>query len=204
MEMAVFYLLRDPSERSYQYAWKDLAFLGFQKTPCPECGRDIAVMEYSGGHCLLLEGGPKYPDHLPFCGAGERLFVLSERAARLLQDTGITGISQITPVRTAKEENGTPVSLPGAAPGYVLAQVTGRINLDLGKMFLRKKKVCRGCGGFAWNRQRLRPIHLDESTWDGSDICRCASIPGWLIFSEAAAELIRKEKHKGFVFEPLK
>lgn len=201
--MARFYLLRDPGERSYQYAWKDQSFLGFQKTPCPECGRDIAVMEYSGGHCLLLEGGPKYPDHLPFCGAGERMLVLSERAARLLQESGITGIGQITPVRTAKENNGTPVSLPETAPGYVLAEVTGKIDLDLSKMCLRKKKVCKACGGFEWNRQRLHPIHLDESTWDGSDICRCESIPGWFIFSEAAAELTRKQKLKGFVFDPL-
>lgn len=160
-------------------------------------------MEYSGEHCLLLEGGPRYPDHLAFCGAGERLFVISERAANLFLDGGLTGIGRVTAIRTGKEQNGTLVPLSDAAPDYVLATVTGKIDLDLRKMGLRKKHVCKACGGFEWNRQRLHPLYLDESTWDGSDICRCDSIPGYLIFSEAAVALIREQKLKGFAFDPL-
>ena len=49
----------------------------------------------------------------------------------------------------------------------------------------------------------MNPLYMDEDTWDGSDICRNKSIPGYIIFSEAAVELIKKYKLKGFCFVPL-
>lgn len=199
----MFYLLQAPSERTYQYAWKDMSFVGFQQSSCIECGRTVASMQYSGPHCLLVEGGPKYPDYLAFCGAGESLFVISERAANIFQANHLSGIAGFRKIRVEKEENGALFPLPEAAPNYVLVQITGKIDLDHAKMRLKKKKVCTTCGGFAWNRQRIHPLYMDHSTWDGSDICRNDSIPGYIIFSEAAAELIRKHKLKGFCLQSL-
>ena len=199
----MFYLLQPPSERTYQYAWKDVSFIGFQQSQCEECGRTVSAMEYSGSHCLLVEGGPKYPDYLAFCGAGEPLFVISEHAARIFQENDLSGMSELTPIQVAKEENGMLVSLPETAPNYVLVRITGRIDLDHKKMSLKKKKVCKTCGGFEWNRQRMYPLCMDAGSWDGSDICRNESIPGYIIFSKAAADLVKKYKLKGFSFEPL-
>ena len=199
----MFYLLQHPSERIYRYAWKDESFIGCQRSQCEECGRTVSSIEYRGSHHLIVEGGPKYPDHLAFCGAGEPLFVISERAARIFREHELSGITEFIPIRVAKEITSTLVPLPETAPNYVLVQIVGRIDLDHGKMCLKKKRVCKTCGGFEWNRQRMNPLYMDESTWDGSDICRNESIPGYIIFSKAAVDLVKKYKLKGFSFEPL-
>jgi len=199
----MFYLLQHPSERTYQYAGKDASFLGFQQSQCGECGRTVTAMEYRGSHHLIVEGGPQYPDYLAFCGAGEPIFVISERAARIFRENNLSGITGFIPIRAEKEINGILVPLPETAPNYVLVQITGRIDLDYRRMCLKKKKVCRTCGGFEWNRQRMYPLSMDERTWDGSDICRNESIPGYILFSKAAADLVKKHKLKGFSLEPL-
>lgn len=160
-------------------------------------------MVYDGPHCLLTEGGAKYPDYLAFCGAGERLFVISRRAAAIFQSAGLSGIGGFTPVRVLREVDGSLLPLPESAPDYVLVQITGKIDLDYSKMGLKKKKLCSSCGGFEWNRQRMHPLYLNKSTWDGSDICRNTSVPGYIIFSEAAVESVRRNKLKGFGFDPL-
>lgn len=199
----MFYLLQAPNQRTYQYAWRDASFLGFQESQCKECGRKIVSMQYNGDHCLIAEGGPQYPDYLAFSGAGESLFVISEHAARIFRENNLSGISELTPIRVAKETDGILVPLPEAAPDYFLVQIAGRIDLDYSKMCLKKKKVCKTCGSFEWNRQRMYPLYMDEGTWDGSDLCRNKSIPGYIIFSKAAVELIKKYKLKGFYFVPL-
>lgn len=199
----MFYLLQAPNQRTYQYAWRDASFLGFQESQCKECGRKIASMQYDGDHCLIAEGGPKYPDYLAFSGAGESLFVISEHAARIFRENNLSGVTELTPIRVTKETDGILVPLPEAVPNYFLVQIAGRIDLDYSKMCLKKKKVCKTCGSFEWNRQRMYPLYMDEGTWDGSDLCRNKSIPGYIIFSEAAVELIKKYKLKGFCFVPL-
>lgn len=199
----MFSLLQTPSERTYQYAWKDLSFLGFQRSKCPDCSRTVAATAHSSPRCLLLEGGPKYPDYLAFCGAGEPLFVISERAASVFRANDLLGIAECVPIQVAKEENGVLIPLPENAPNYVMVQITGKIDLDYEKMGLKKKKVCSTCGSFEWNRQRLYPLYMDEHTWDGSDICRNQSLPGYIIFSKVAVELIKKHKLKGFCLKSL-
>ena len=99
----MFYKLNAPSERTYQYAYKDQAFTGFQESECEECGRIIAVPAYDGPHCLIAEGGAKYPDYLAFCGAGEPRFILSRRAASVFQVNGMTGLDAFTPVDVMRE-----------------------------------------------------------------------------------------------------
>ena len=141
-------------------------------------------------------GGSKYPDHLEFTGAGGAPLLLSRRAADAFRENGITGIEETVPVQTVRESG----PLPEGAPEYVLARVRGRIELDLPKMGLKKKKLCRVCGGFEWNRQRLSPLLLDASTWDGSDLCRIDSIPGYVICTDRVVALVKKQKLKGFSF----
>lgn len=199
----MLYLLQHPSQRTYPYAWKDASFVGFRQSQCGECGRTVSAAEYRGPHHLIVEGGPKYPDYHAFCGAGEPIFVISERAARIFQENNLTGITEFIPIRAEKEINGTLVPLPETAPKYVLVQITGRIDLDYRRMCLKKKKVCKTCGGFEWNRQRMHPLCMDERTWDGSDLCRNESIPGYILFSKTAVDLVKKYKLKGFSFEPL-
>ena len=63
-------------------------------------------MQYDGDHCLIAEGGPKYPDYLAFSGAGS-LFVISEHAARIFRENNLSGISELTPIRVAKETDGS-------------------------------------------------------------------------------------------------
>lgn len=199
----MFYLLQAPSERTYQYAYKDASFVTFQRSRCADCGREIAEMEYNGPHCLIVEGGSRYPDYLAFCGAGEQLFVVSERAAQVFRDNMLGGIAEFTPIQVMKEKDGELVPLPENAPGYVLIQVKGKIDLHLQKMCLKKKRLCKTCGSFEWNRQRFYPMCVDNSTWDGSDFSRIASIPAHVVCTEKVVNLIKENKLKGFAFQQI-
>lgn len=129
--------------------------------------------------------------------------MLSERAVEVFSDNGITGLADIAPIRVMREQNGELVALPESAPQYLLVQIDGRIELDLGKMFLKRKKHCKSCGSFEWNRQRFRPLFLDEEGWDGSDLCRVADIPGYIICTERIVKLVKEKKLKGFSFKKL-
>lgn len=199
----VFYLLQPPSERTYQYAYKDVSFVAFRKSECEGCGRMVAEMDFNGPHCLVAEGGPRYPDYLPFTGAGAQLFIVSERAAQVFRDNMLGGIAEFTPIQVMKEKNGELIPLPQDAPQYVLVEVSGRIDLNFQKMCLKKKGLCKVCGSFEWNRQRLYPLFVDERTWDGSDLCRIESIPGYIVCTDQVVQQIKRHKLKGFTFQPL-
>ena len=193
-----FYLL-EGSGSTYQYAFQDTALGSLEQGKCEACGRTRSQWRFSGHHRFLLEGGPKYPDRLEFTGAGGAPLLLSRRAADVFKENGITGIGEIVPVQTAQESG----PLPEGAPEYVLVRICGRIDLDLPKMGLKKKKLCRVCGGFEWNRQRLSPLLLDASAWDGNDLCRVDSIPGYVICTDNVVALVKKQKLKGFSFRAL-
>ena len=193
-----FYLL-EGSGSTYQYAFLDTALGSLEQGKCEACGRTRSRWRFSGPHRFLLEGGPKYPDRLEFTGAGGAPLLLSRRAADVFRENGITGIGEIVPVQTEHESG----PLPEGAPEYVLARICGRIELDLPKMGLKKKKLCRVCGGFEWNRQRLSPLLLDASAWDGSDLCRVDSIPGYVVCTDRVVALVKKQKLKGFSFRAL-
>ena len=64
-----------------------------------------------------------------------------------------------------------------------------------------QEEICSSCGRFEWNRQRLYPLYLDEETWDGSDICRVESIPGYIVCTERVVDLVKRQKLKGFSFK---
>ena len=193
-----FYLL-EGSGSTYQYAFLDTALGSLEQGKCEACGRTRSRWRFSGPHRFLLEGGPKYPDRLEFTGAGGAPLLLARRAADVFRENGITGIGEIVPVQTEHESG----PLPEGAPEYVLVRICGRIELDLPKMGLKKKKLCRVCGGFEWNRQRLSPLLLDASAWDGNDICRVDSIPGYVVCTDRVVALVKKQKLKGFSFRAL-
>lgn len=188
-----FYLLESAGERTYRYACRDTALGPLAQHPCEACGRTVSRWTFSGPHRLILEGGPKYPDRLSFTGAGGSPLLLSEGAMAVFRDHGVTGIAETLPVQTE----------PDAATGYVLARISGKIELDFAKMCLKKKRLCAVCGSFEWNRQRFHPLYPDESTWDGSDFCRVASIPGYVICTGKVVELVKTQKLKGFSFRAL-
>ena len=199
----MFYKLQDAHPRTYQYAFMDLSFAGYTKSICAGCGRENTAAGFSGPHRLAAEGGPRYPDYLPFSGAGGPMLILSERAVTVFRENGITGIGAVTPVAVVKFDHGTEVPLPESAPDYYQVTISGTVDLDLPQMCLKKKRVCPDCGGFSWNRQRMPKMFLDESTWDGGDLCRVASIPGYVICSETVVTLVKKHQLKGFAFEPV-
>ena len=193
--MNQFYLLEGYSEQAYPYAYEDTSLLGRKIQICETCGRQVSSWSFSGAHQLLLEGSGDYPDRLMFCGAGGPLFILSATAAQTFDKNGISGISQTSPIETIHDQ--------AVPPRYVLAQISGTIDLDFKKMGLKKKRQCTSCGSFEWNRQRMYPLYVNEETWDGSDICRVSSIPGYIICTDRVASLVKDQKLSGFCFNPL-
>ena len=184
----MLHLLQPDTNRKYRYAWKDESFLGFEQRVCSHCGRMISECRYAGDvRRLVLECGKTYPDCLAYTGAGERLFLLTERAVRIFEDCGITGFS-------GKREV---LVLDG--PKYFAMDICGSVELDFAAMHLKKKMLCPECGQFRWNRQRLEPVILDESTWDGADICRIRSMPGFCACTQQFADMVKKYKLTGFL-----
>lgn len=183
--------------RKYKYAYKDTSFKGFEHRICAFCGRTISDMHFKEqGHCLILEGGKIFPDYLQFCGAGESLFLLSDQAVRLLEQSGISGISAKAEVQICDDQEKTLFN----APRYFSMEVCGCVEMDFDAMHLKKKNLCPECGQFTWNRQRVQPMILDRNSWDGSDICRVGSIPGYFACSKRFVDFVKKNGVTGFVF----
>lgn len=194
------FLINRNSGGKFKYAWRDLSFLGFSQRPCPGCGRQNAEFCYEDGpHSLMLEGGKAYPDLLAYTGAGEQMLILSAPAVDILLAEGISGFSAKEKVMVSDVTG----EILFNAPDYFLLSVGGRIELDLAAMGLKKKKLCPQCGQFEWNRQRLYPLVLDMAAWDGSDLCRVESIPGYFVCSDRFADIVKKHGLTGFSLNKL-
>lgn len=136
---------------------------------------------------LFLEGGKMYPDYLAFTGAGEQLFLLSERAVPVFEENGISGFSGKWEVTVSD------------GPRYFAMEIGGSVELDFAAMHLKKKNLCSRCGQYNWNRQRMEPVILDEASWDGSDICRVKSLPGLFACSRRFAQIVKDHGLTGFL-----
>lgn len=197
----MFYKVLDRSGKTHKYAYKDISFLGFDENLCPHCGRTIAMMHYhGGGHKLVLEGGKEYPDLLGFHGAGKQMLIFSGKALSLFKQYNISGISDSEQIQVLEKRGSELIDLTGIAPDYWAVHIVGTVELDFSSMRLKKKNGCEHCGQFTWNRQRLTPLALDENTWNGHDLCRVTSIPGYVVCTSAVKRLVEEYALSGFDF----
>lgn len=198
LENVIMYMVRPDGTCRFFYAWKDMSFYGYGQLVCPACGRMMPSFLYNEqSRSLLLEGGKEFPDLLAFTGAGEPLFLLSGYASEVLEKEKITGISGKKEVKICLEDG-------REAPRYFAMEIMGSIDLHFLEMRLKKKKLCHRCGQFQWNRQRIEPIVLSRDSWDGSDLCRVKSLPGFVVCSDRFAETVRKNKLRGFCLTELR
>ena len=200
----MLYTLSIHSSNRYAYAWRDRGFGGFDRTPCPSCGREIATpLPRISPRAYEAEGGAKYPDFLEFTGVPVGDFLCSARVIDLFCKAGISGLGEIEsiPVFRVKGAKAEPV----ADPVYCYAPIMGRVELDLFVMKLKKKNLCPTCGRFAWSRERLYtiPAALDMDTWSGHDLCRVGDFPAVTVCSERVAEVIRKHRLTGAEIKPI-
>lgn len=192
----MLYWLDHDTLKKFQYVYKDASFLGFSRSVCLQCNRQIGTPQYrrEAPH-LILEGGKVYPDYLQFCGAGNQLFLISDRALEIFEKNRITGYSgyQLATAETSIQGGGV-----DRLPEYYCLNVSGRVDVDYATMHIKKKRVCPQCGQFEWSRMRLEPIILDHTTWDGSDLCLVDSLQGFRVCSERAKQIIHDHKLTGF------
>lgn len=192
----MLYWLENDTKRIFKYAYKDLSLTGYTRDFCTKCGRSIVSPQYieTPPH-LILEGGRQFPDFLQFCGAGNRLFVVSEKALSLFEKSKVTGFSSserclIECISTNRVFHAVPV--------YYSLEINGRVDLDLIAMHLKKKNKCDACSQFTWSRTRIDPLIIDLNTWDGSDICLLDSIPGLKLCSEKVVDIVKTNRLTGF------
>lgn len=197
----MFYRVLDYSEKPYKYAYKDLSFLGYDRTLCERCGRNIPALHYaSGPHRLILEGGRKYPDLLGFHGAGQQMFILSTKALSIFEQHHISGFGEKEQIQVLIQHDGELIEPNDTILDYWFVQITGHIELKFSSMRLKKKRKCECCGQFDWNHQRFYPLILDTCTWNGSDICRITSIPGYIVCTDTVVGLVKEHSLSGFDF----
>lgn len=195
----MFYKIDDCNTREFKYAYKDLSFGGFERRICEKCNREVVTMRHiDTSHCLVLEGGKKYPDLLGFHGAGELMFIVSEKTLSIFENHHISGISGSEQVDIVEHYQGKLVPSPKTVPNYHLLHISGMIELDFASMALKKKKKCDCCGQFVWNRNKFRPLILNPHEWEGSDLCRVTSIPGYVVCTEAVARVVDEYSLTGF------
>ena len=128
--------------------------------------------------------------------SGEQPFIISEKALKLFAENNVSGYDHAEPVTVeprGMNKDGSPID-------YFQLNICGRAELDFNAMFLKKKKYCAVCGQYEWNRQRFYPRVVDGNSWDGSDLARVVSIPGWILCSDKVRKIVKKHKLKGFVF----
>lgn len=188
------------SEYKYCYAVNNLAFVGLKEEKCPHCGcQDATQLVFQGDDALLIDGAKSYPDCMLYGSVGLS-FIVSERVMEVLRQENITGYDEAKKVSLYRSRYG---KLVKQDPNYYMINITGSIDLDLKAMSLKKKNVCPMCGSFKWSRQRLYTIDsvFDMSTWDGSDICRIKSFPGYIMISDRLKEIFEKHKFTGASFK---
>lgn len=194
----MLYWLEHDTHKKYQYVYKDMSFMGYNRSVCTQCKRQIGIPQYRHEvPRLLLEGGGVYPDYVQFCGAGNRLCLISGRTLDIFEKNQITGYSGYQLVASETSVQGKCID---RLPEYYCLNVFGRVDLDFTTMKIKKKRVCPKCGQFDWSRMRLEPIILDQTTWDGSDLCLVDSIPGYRACSEKLKQIILDYKLTGFSF----
>ncbi len=200
----MLYTLTVRASNRYAYAWRDRSFGGFDRTPCPSCGREIATFLPRTAPCSYeVEGGAKYPDFLEYTGVPVGDFLCSARVIDLFGEAGISGLGEVEPVTVLRTAGANAESV--TEPVYYRASITGRAELDLPAMKLKKKNLCPACGQFGWSRERLYtfPAALDMETWSGHDLCRVGDFPAVLVCSERVGEVIRKHKLTGVEIKPI-
>ncbi len=195
----MLYWLEHNSQKKYKYAYKDDSLIGYSRSICSQCNREIAIPQYKEtAPYLLLEGGNTSPDFLQFCGAGRQLCLVSEKALDIFENNRISGYAGSQLVSC---ENERQISSVTQFPRYYSMHISGRIELNTAAMHIKKKRVCSHCGQYEWSRMRLEPYILDLSTWDGSDLCLVDSIPGFRVCTDKLKEIIQKHKLTGFSFK---
>lgn len=195
------FLIQTDGKDKYCYAVANTSLSKHTLKICDQCGRTIATPQYTSDIPRLeLDGGKVFPDLLRYCGSGDRLFLISEQALDLFEKHKVSGYTSYQPVDIEpffKRGKHLP------SPTYYSLSISGRIDLDLSAMHLKRKRLCSLCGQFDWNRMRIHPFILDQSSWSGTDICLLSSFPGFKICSERFVEIIRSYSLSGFDFEPL-
>lgn len=202
----MFYIMKSNGNNRYKYACMNQSFKGYDKKICDSCGRDIVTELYdnTGFYELVLEGGKKYPDLLEFCGAGDRLHILSEKTLSVFKKENISGILEYEPVHILTDKGKGCIERDENAPKYFSVKLSGSIDFNYPAMFLKKKKYCPSCGKYELNRQRLYPFIVDRNTWDGSDMCSLITFPAFVICTDKIVQLVKSNKLTGFSFEELK
>ncbi len=184
----MFYEIREGSNR-YKYIAGDKTFLGYERSVCRACGREVGAAKYSAETPQFeLDGGKKYPDFLVHYARG---FVFSRRAVEVFLEAGATGI-EYTPIIIANAAEDT--------PEYVLVNPRGFIDIDYKASHIKKKNFCAACGQFEPSRLRPCPVAMDTSSWNGQDFCRLGLYPNHLIVTEKVLAAAKKAKLKGMAY----
>ena len=200
----MLYEICDTYTRTYWYVWKDLSYIGLKETVCNCCGRNIYERNYdSGRHCLAVERGSHCPD-LHITAGLVHFPIFSEKAVDLFTQHSISGFRVDEQVFLFKEESPNSYVELKDVPADYKVTFEGKIDFDYPAMFLKKKKLCPVCGQYDLNRQRLYPVFLDSSSWNGDDLCSLITRPGYLYCTEKVVQLAKKHKLKGFDFNDVK
>jgi predicted RNA-binding Zn-ribbon protein involved in translation (DUF1610 family) len=171
--------------------------VGYKREECPTCKRQVVKEKiYEGEDAFLIDGAKKFPDFMQSC----TYFIVSERVMNVLRENNVSGFDEAKKVPLYRSRYR---KLIKQEQEYYIINITGSIDLNLKAMALKRKHVCPECGSFDWSRQRLYIFDsvFDMNTWDGSDICRIKSFPGYVMISDKLKEIFEEHKFTGATYK---
>ena len=192
----MFYRVFYACDNSHKYLTQDLSVYKSFARECLMCGRKLVTYdEKEGIHQLLCDGKGSYLDFLDATTSGKNYIYISDLAMDAIVRNSVSGINErfCCKAISGKTEH-----------FYHKCDITGIIALNEKAMFLKKKNYCNECGQFEWNKKGIGKLIIDESLWNGCDVCRLLYFENIFICSERFKNIYHSEGLTGLTFETLK
>jgi hypothetical protein len=198
--MPNFFLLSIGMFAQYKYAWYEPygKTRYFKEYPqCPKCGRAVGGLYWQPPYNVVLKQPRKIGDFI--AGAGGCDFLVSNKFLDLYTKEKLNGIEKILPItvsRMGTSKKAKSLGVPIIFGLYLRHSLTQVKHSDMGIIWFSNPEpdYCRLCGpggggggGIIKSREK---IVVDNKTWEGEDIFYSINLPGVILLSEKAANII--------------
>jgi hypothetical protein len=196
-----FYLLSIEMFTSYKYAWYEIygkANYSREYPRCPKCGRAVGGLYWQPPYNVVLKQPHTVGDFVN--GAGGCNCLVSERFLSLYKREELKGIEKILPINIIRMGTTEKAKLliPPKLSGIYFRHSLTRVNYDeMGIEWMKKPKpdYCVLCGpgggggkfGIVHKREK---IVVEINSWEGDDMFFAINLPGSILLSERAANMI--------------
>jgi hypothetical protein len=197
-----FFVLKVGRFAQYRYAWFEVAgrpnYAGAPE--CPTCRRAVGMLTWLPPHRVALKQSKQIGDFVS--GAGGCPFLCQSRVVEQWHAQELGGMDQLYPIEisrvgTTRRANESPrPTLFGVNVPHSLVRVEhDQMNVDWAER--PHTDYCRTCGPGGGGREGIirswQRVVVNDHSWNGEDLFFAVNLPGTILVSERAAQIIRSE-----------